>query len=665
MPAEGELRSIAMAGGAQPPPGPALPPSPPLVQPIVTPRGLLPTVITTIGQQIDSWLQEAASVLIPNPQQLLQVNPDVDLGTYYTNVKGVLVVAGKTANPQQAAKQAQKTILTMPIPTRVPGGAAVYLPVNTGTEILNPNNNPPTNSSESSDIITTLTKLNTQTLKTAVAPTPTPPIPPTICTAPFGSINPFDWLAYVGCVIGQFYDAIQGLFSGLPSSWSSIQTTLSGYWTDFTNFLADPSTFFQSIVTALFKSSSPSVVDNLITQTQSTIKSVTDQIQSSSANQSWSNISSLSLIYNAGQSVGKQISGPVTVDTTESNIATLDSEIEAAFLTYGVFEFLIEKIPTLNDAGLVSLVHDWLEARGIFSIIRGTFEPYLQHNQLKMLDYQLNRNYLNTLPDLATLMRLYDLGKVTQSVYFDWGQQVSGIASDRFDLMRIAGHQVIGLEDLITWNRRHTDQPVNYATMQNNIGINYDDYGKYFNERQWTDPPIRVLATLAKLGKLTSGDFQSYLIRAGYRTDILPGQSMSDYNAMMLYFTDVLSVPVENKLLTSELKLYLNKQATVEQLQAVASTVYKNPNDLNEYMQTALNDYNAKWLKPKYFTYTQLVKFAEANVDVSAFMDVDLTAEGWDTAHKAALEQFILNTLKAAGVNIEGQSTASTSTTSS
>ena len=85
--------------------------------------------------------------------------------------------------------------------------------------------------------------------------------------------------------------------------------------------------------------------------------------------------------------------------------------------------------------------------------------------------------------------------------------------------------------------------------------------------------------------------------------------------------------------------------------------MYSDASQLATYMQMAQNKLEAektKAVKEKSFGYALLIKLAESGVDVTPFMDSDLTAENWDAAHRTAIEAYITATLKKKNLGLDG-----------
>jgi hypothetical protein len=159
-------------------------------------------------------------------------------------------------------------------------------------------------------------------------------------------------------------------------------------------------------------------------------------------------------------------------------------------------------------------------------------------------------------------------------------------------------------------------------------------------------------------GVIPVRDVDSRIRRQGIRSDILPGDTVSDFQIYHNYVCQSQEATLEKQLLQSTLKLFLEGKATQVDLQGAAAKVYSDPTQLTTYMSTAQNRLEAeklKVVKEKTFTYALLIKLAETGVDVTPFMEADLTAENWDAAHKVAIEAYIKATLAKKNLGLDGQ----------
>jgi hypothetical protein len=369
----------------------------------------------------------------------------------------------------------------------------------------------------------------------------------------------------------------------------------------------------------------------------------------------------ISAAYGFGAQIGTEIITPTNPDSVTTLIQNLATQGTQAFISIFGLQEILDALPLWNHAGTAQLATSILEAGGVFAAMRGAIQPYFDMNISRNLTYHMNETYLNVLPDLGTLELLRNRGLYSDGDWQLQGQRVSGISYATMEQIRLAHHEAVNYQDLIVWNHRHTDQIVNPSTIADILNMDWSDFGQYFNERQYVDPSLRAVYTLAQLNILQAGDLTSILTRLGYRQDLLPGQSMSDFNLMMQYLTLRAEPQLYKAYLTSVLNLYLRGEATLDQLTAATQQVYSNASEQQIYLQTAQNKLAVTPLKVKHFTYTELIKFAEAGVNITQYVQEDLAAAGYSTGRIAVIQQYITATLAGKGVTESGQSASQAS----
>jgi hypothetical protein len=362
-------------------------------------------------------------------------------------------------------------------------------------------------------------------------------------------------------------------------------------------------------------------------------------------------------------SLGATFEAPVTVEgaldaATNAALGGLAVETTAAILALAT-----EWIPTENLSGLAFIIQGIVNSFGTGRFVSGRLFGTYEANVGKQLEYALNEKYQHTLEALNELVSQRRKGLITNDDFTQKAIRVSGLTGDMVHTHYKNSLAVPGFEDVITYHHRHPNEVIDFGTLQDWMGINYLDYKKYFDERQWVDIPIRTLKMIYQAGAIPVGDVDNRIRRQGIRTDILPGDTLSDFQVYHNYVTEGQEATLEKQLLQSTLKLFLEGKTDLAGLQAAAAKVYSDPTQLTTYMQTAQNKLEAektKAVKEKSFGYALLIKLAESGIDVTPFMDSDLTAENWDQAHRTAIEAYITAALAKKNLGLNGQPLAPT-----
>ena len=481
------------------------------------------------------------------------------------------------------------------------------------------------------------------------------------CTKPTGvdALNPINWLSYYQCLLSNAFNSIgtilgsiatdigKAIAAALTAFWNTIFTGWTDFWKALTAWFVSPIDWLGSILAGLFKESSPSVIHDLATNINDFLTSIYNWATGHQGSLKDPVNSVLNQVSNLGATIGQELSTPTNPDTVQARIVQLDTLVTKLFLSLTTGETVMEGIPGMNRTGIMHAMLAYMEARGLNSIIRGTLLPYIEHNLNTALSYKLNADYHNILPDLATQIALRNKGYWSSGAFQLEGPRVSGIPPDELEQLRVLDHQEPTFIDFITWNRRHPDKPYDLSQHEDLIAFDLTRWGTVLEERQYADPSLRELKTNFILGFIKESDVDCGLTRLGKRKDLLPGQTKSDFDASKAYVTGGQILTVDKIALTAKLRLYLKGLATESDLQTAAARVYEEHDDLDTYMQGARDRKTLVDATPKHFTYTVLIKLAEAGIDIAKFTDADLAATGLDDDHQAALKDYIDTTVKA------------------
>lgn len=454
-------------------------------------------------------------------------------------------------------------------------------------------------------------------------PTPTPPpslpgtTPPPSSPFPMppNSINPIDWIKWIGLVlqwmVGQIWIALGDALSYLLNlTWSLLPdwaqkgvTAFVNVWGGIFEFFTDPTAWFEKLLIGTTVAKSPSILEKFLASVAGFIATLQIKIQPRPTLAVAPQTDPISEVKELGAKIGALIAQPINPEGVQARIQELDTLVTQLFLSLYTAQQLAEDIPFLNKTGSTNFALSWLEARGIFQAIRGTLEPYLRRNIDAELAYKLNETYKNVLPSQGELERLRDLGKITPDYFTLIGQRSTGISGDVLELIRRSKHQRPGLEDYFTFNFRHPETAIDIATIQDLVNVDWAEYKTILEERQFNDLSIRFILSAAEIL-----DFDEPKVKELFRLNHLDPRINSVLGDSPLNIAT---------------KVVMGRKATF---------------DLKQEPREA---------KSKHFTYSQLIKLAEAGEDVTGFMTPDLTAEGWDDAHRLVLEDYINKTVAA------------------
>ena len=342
----------------------------------------------------------------------------------------------------------------------------------------------------------------------------------------------------------------------------------------------------------------------------------------------------------------------ISSDDLETQMIQLRENAVTQILSWAV---LLELIPTINLSSIGELAREALDTIGGNELHDRRVSAHFQSGADNQFAYEANATHLLGRPQTSVLQALYAKGDITLAELEDNYGEISGTPPAYVQYMIEAARMPPTLQDVIIWNRRHPDAQIPLSNVADLTGTDTIAFANLIGERQWTDPSLIAARTLAKIGGLTQGDINSLLTRIGYRTDTLPGQSMSDFAMMQKYLSMLYEPTILKELVNSTRRMYVENLTTLDVLTQVAERLYDNDMELGDFLATAKNDYALKWQSPqspKWFSYTQLIKMAESGEDVQDIMDPDLIQGGWDELHRYTIEDYIIKTLAAKGVAI-------------
>lgn len=434
-------------------------------------------------------------------------------------------------------------------------------------------------------------------------------------------LNPADIAKYLGLVISYTGSLISGAITiALTGIWNSLPSWIRDWfagWTEFfagvKEFFGTPGAFYRKHAAAMFEAGSGTPVGMYTTGNQEEIKKNAEAARNAQSIP-WDIIKGIETALKAnGEAITNPFDSPVTTDTADfaartAALASLDAILLATAVNVG-----IEAIPTINATGIAFLTGAILQATGIGGYSSDYFSKKYDANIGVQLGYFWNEKYQNKIESMGNLISKRRKGLISNTEFTRDGVRVTGQTAESVRLDYKDSLQVPGLEDVLTYHFRHPTEPLDLGAIQDWLGINYLDYKKYFDERQFGDVSIRFIQSAANLLGFTEPQVRELLRlnRLDPRTN--PVLQMSPLDVAV--------------------KVIMQRQE-----EFLKPPVEKLPSE-------------------KHFTYSLLIKLAEAGEDITGFMDVDLTAEGWDEAHRTVLEDYINATIAAKAAKTAAKTT--------
>ena len=471
-----------------------------------------------------------------------------------------------------------------------------------------------------------------------------------------------DWLNFLGSVLGwcvcQIWTYLLSVFGLTPAQVQAFVNDVQAAASNTHLFLIDPHAAIRNLLLwAAGVSNSPSAKALTRVVAQAIVQGTNDSYQFAA--------DLIAPIYlDVFQTIITNYNSQLLTLSQQTNLSAADLETQIIALKQKsasqvyAWTTLLELIPTVNLISAGQFAKEALTAIGADELHDRRIQAQFAAGADPLFKYEANAAHPITIPPTNTLQILYVKGVIDLPTFQSLAAQNDAYSATNIQNLLNAARNPPSLQDIITWNLRHPDKAKPLNTVADLTGEDTLLFGDVLGERQYTDPNLIAVRTLARLGKLTTGDITSILTRHGYRSDVLPGQSISDLAAMQLYLQEQDEVSIDKKLLSSYEKLYLQGQIQLSDLQTQAQIVYPAQDEYTKYIQYAQNQYQAGIGRPKHFTYSQMIKMAEEGVDITPIMAADLAATGLDVPHQNLLQKYIVKVLVGKGVSFADSSIA-------
>jgi hypothetical protein len=436
-----------------------------------------------------------------------------------------------------------------------------------------------------------------------------------VCPAPSkpASINIGDIIQWLGnivyCAFQDIITAIHAAFGSLDIGkalkdfWDSIFKDWAKFWDALRSLFTEPDRWLGDRVDGIFKEQSAPVSHRFVDGVWKLIHDFSNKYGGKYPVADPSKGDMLAEVKAFIDSIGADVGTPTSPDTVQARLEELDTKVFAIISGTFAAQAAAEAIPTLSRAGTAGMVMAWLEARGVYSIACGILEPYLQHNIVKNLDYRLNEFYHDSLPDLGTMIQLYNRDLYSLGTLDLLGSRVSGLDSATIHQIQKSTRAPPSLAEFQLFNRRNPGAGKDWNRYEDLLQLDFTRFGDVYAETAWTDISLRFIQQAANLLK-----FDEPKIRR-------------------LYQLQGVNPNVDTVLGMSALDIYTTITLDRQKL----------------YQQAIEGESKAT----KHFGYALLIKLAQDGIDITDVMSDDLTAEGWDDTHRGKLEQFIKDVVAA------------------
>jgi len=480
------------------------------------------------------------------------------------------------------------------------------------------------------------------------------------CTQPSNPLDYGGWISYLGCVLGNIWTAF---IAAINTAWSAILTAI---WNALPPWVQNGLQWYVRTVNWLIKiaelagsqvwaalqaifSGNPSAIPQPVLDEWGKIfASITNFIGGLDASpiQTWF----AGIIHDWYTNYQPRVNTILTTpqaspsasrDAIEKIIEDYTSESLSVQLPFELIPFIGLQVFTQLFSTAVSLL-------GIDKLA-GLVEGYLGDAGLgELTRQQVNALYQNKLPDQASLARLRNLGTITDQQYQHYAQAQTGMNSNVLEDLRTMGFEVPNLEDIFTYNRRYPNSPVDPASLEDLLGVKYAEYVKYLQERQYSGVSERFIQAAFDILDFNETQIRRLLTLAG--VDPRPDQilAMSPQDIYVKVIQNRKGLTEGMKAVSALTQNYIHGIVTRAQLLTLVQQVFASVEAQNYAMQYADAELAKYQATGKHFTYSQMIAYAKAGVDVTDFIDSDLAYYRWDAGHIKAVKEYIRKELEKA-----------------
>jgi hypothetical protein len=197
------------------------------------------------------------------------------------------------------------------------------------------------------------------------------------------------------------------------------------------------------------------------------------------------------------------------------------------------------------------------------------------------------------------------------------------------------------LDDFITFNLRHPDRAYSLEKIAAIANIDVKRYKEIFEERQYVDPTITQVRFMYEVGAVDEKFVYDVVRRNRFRTTPLPGQTMSDAEAMTKWICGFQTRMWYRQELLALRASFIRGLATEEQLRTAASKLLTNPAAVDAFVNACKERRKLAEKSYKVLPLGTLEKMVEYGAGTPEFMDRHIDMMDYDDETKANLKQYL------------------------
>lgn len=485
------------------------------------------------------------------------------------------------------------------------------------------------------------------------APTPTPiPIPP-------NSINPIDWIHWLGdVIIWAFKNLWLGLVDVSKAAVAAIWAIAPDWlkegvrrWqrisSSIEELLTAPEKFGQRLVTGAFAETSPSLASDLtasfgrifLSNRESTLM-LRDLFAEFFRDLTADGVKQ-------GEEWKALITGQVAEGGEEELSKTVFDKATKLILSLEELGIVIEGLSFGQMDSPFKSLENSMDILGLRQIASSIWVNNFQKNLGALLDQAHNARYRVQIPDINRLIDMRRLGRITDEQFRTLVPRASGLKADLVDPTYKMIYAPPNLDDIVTWNRRHPDQKIDLAAQADLLGLDFERYGAILQERQYNDLPILFARVLADLGELTEEQARKIAVLNGFKPEPNIRSDISDVDLVTKALFGRRTAAYNQQVLATTRRKYVLGLATEVELKAIADKYIHAEAGREAWLLASKNLKEIYTEKERTFPPGLLIQMLDEDVVDQEFADDQIDSYlDYTTEQKDALKKYVAGKVK-------------------
>jgi len=387
---------------------------------------------------------------------------------------------------------------------------------------------------------------------------------------------------------------IDGIWDALPAPITSFFTDSGKLITAVVTFFTDPRQFMLLLFNAVFSAKSPSLADDARNALASNLTGVYTSGPDINIDPFAAYIKGK--FQDAARRYIPQYIA-IIEDTTSTpadilaKLVDLNATIQAE---YGALATWLEALSLGQVDAPTQFASQIAQSIGVTASIQFYQQQAFAANIQERARQDANKQFQLAIPDVQEVIQSRRLENITKEDYDDLIARSRGLSPKWGDLLYRNSLAPPSLDDFITYDLRHPESAV---TLEQIAAIaNIDalpppegrvDYRPIFQERFYIDPTVTQARFMYETGGADDAYVKDIIRRQRFRTEPLPGQKVSDADAMLTFVTGFQTRIWRRQRLLSLRAKFIAGKATEDDLRKEAGKLLTNPDAIDVYIEAA------------------------------------------------------------------------------